>query len=453
MAISLGGLASGIDTGSLIDSLMGVAQRPINQMAARKTQLDSASSTISSLSTKLATLKTAALALSTTVGFASFAATSSDTAVVATASGAANVGSYSVTVEALARAQKSRSAVFASATTALDMAGSFDIQVGTGEAKAVSVQNSDTLSDIAAKISASGARVSASVMNDGTGYRLLVQGLDSGAANSFTLGESSTSLGFGSPGNTYETARDAAFTVDGMPATSPTNQVTGVLAGLKLALTKVTTSPLTVQVTSDSTALKTKVTSFVTAYNDFVNSGHNAAGFGNNKATNPVLSADSAIRSSLRKVGGLLSNAVPGTSGKYTTMASVGLKLSREGTLSLDATKFEAAMGADVESVRRLFVTETASGATGLMKTLMAGIDSLVTGTGAPIQSRIDALSAQSKRLADTKLKAEDRLAAYEAQLKKQFTAMDQMIAKYKTQSSTLDSSILSNTSNNSNNG
>jgi flagellar hook-associated protein 2 len=453
MPISLGGLASGIDTGSLIDSLMSVANQPVNQLTTRKTQLDSASQTISSFSSKLSTLKNAALALSTTVGFASFSASSSDPAVVATASGAASVGSYSVTVEALARAQKTRSATFGSNTTALGMSGSFDIQVGTGDAKSVDVLDTDTLSDIAAKITSSGARVSASVMNDGTGYRLIVQGLDTGAASSFTLGETGTALGFGAPGNTYETARDAAFTVDNMSVTSPTNQVSGVIGGVKLALTKVTTEPLTLQISSDSTALKAKVTTFVSAYNDFINTGHTAAGFGGTKAANSFLSADSSIRTALHRIGGLVSGVVSGTSGKYTTMGSVGIKLGQDGTLTLDSTKFEAAMSSDADSVRRLFVTDTTTGATGLMKTLMSGIDGLVTGAGAPLQARIDSLSAQSKRVAEAKIKMESRLADYEQLLKKQFTAMDQLIAKYKTMSSALDSSILSNTTNNSSNG
>ena len=448
MPISLGGLASGIDTASLIASLMGVANQPVAQLTTRKTQFDSASATISSLSTKLATLKTAALALSTNVGFASFSAASSDAAVVATASGSASVGSYSVSVEALARAQKARSTTFASSTTALSLDGSFDIQVGDGTAKPVNVVSTNSLSDLAAKITSSGARVSASVMNDGTGFRLIVQGLDSGAANSFTMGDIGTSLGFGTPGNTYETARDAAFTVDGMPVTSPTNQVTGVIAGVKLALTKVTTAPSTVQVTSDGSALKSKVTSFVTAYNDFINTGHSAAGFGGVKATNLVLSADSSIRTALQRIGGLVSGAVAGATGKYTTLNSVGMKLSREGTLSLDATKFDEAMTADAESVRRLFVTDALSGSTGLMKTLMSGIDALVTGAGAPIQARIDSLSAQSKRMAANKIKMETRLVAYEQLLKKQFLNMDQLIGKYKTQQSSLGSISTSGNSN-----
>jgi flagellar hook-associated protein 2 len=440
MAISLGGIASGIDTSSLIDSLVSVARQPITQLTSRKTQLDSASQTVSSLSTKLSTLKNAALALSTSVGFSSFSSTSSDAAVVASATGAASVGSYAVSVTALARAQKSRSATFASSSTPLEMAGAFELKVGSASPYSIEVVVSDTLADIAGKISASGARVTASVMNDGTGARLLVQGLDSGAENAFTMTETDTTLGFGAPGNTYETAQDAALTVDGMPVTSKTNQVTGVLPGLKLALTKLTTSPATVQVTADSSALKTKVSTFITAYNDFVNAGHLAAGFGGNKAQNSVLTADSAVRTALHRIGGLMSNAIPGTSGRYTTMASAGITGSREGTLSLDATKFEAAMNADPESVRRLFVTEPSMGATGLMKTLMTAVDDLVKGDKAPLQARIDSLGAQSKRLATSQEKMESRLADYEELLKKQFTQMDQMVNKYKTQTTQLSS-------------
>jgi flagellar hook-associated protein 2 len=440
--ISLGGLASGIDTGSLTTSLMAVANQPLDQLNARKAQVDSASATVSGLANRLSSLKAAALALSTNVGFASFSASSSDPGVVATASGSGSIGSYAVSVEALASSQKARSTTFLSSTTALGQSGSLALQVGSGTASSVQVLPTDTLADLATKITASGSRVSASVMNDGTGFRLIVQGVDSGAANSFTLGETGTALGFGAPDATYGTAADARFTVDGMHATSPSNQISGAIAGVKLALTKVTTSAATVQVTADSTALKTKVTALITAYNDFINNSHIATGFGGNKPANKVLSADSAVRSALHKIGNLMSNVVPGTSGKYTTMGVIGLKLGQDGTITLDSTKFDAAMTADPDSVRRLFVTDATTGATGLMKTLMTGVDGLVTGNGATIQSRIDALNAQSKRLADSATRMQVHLDDYQAQLKKSFTNMDQLVAKYKTMQASLGSLV-----------
>ncbi len=452
MTFSLGGLASGIDTTSIVDSLVAVAQQPITALDKRKAQLDSASQTISSLSTKLAALKTASLALSTSVGFSSFTATSSDAAVVTSTTGSANVGSYDIAVTALARAQKTRSTSFPSSTTALNLAGSLDLQVGTGTAVPVAVLATDTLTDIAAKITSSGAKVSASVVKDGTGSRLFIQGLETGAENAFTVTENGADFGFSASGSTYQTAQDAALTIDTLPITSKTNQITDAIPGVKLALTKLTTSPATVQVAADPATLKQKITSFVNAYNDVVNAGHSAAGFGGTKATNSVLAADSAVRAALHTIGGMFSTEIPGTSGLYTTMGSIGLGVSRDGTLSLNATKFDAAVGASPESVRRLFVTDTATGATGLMTSMMSTVDKLLAAKG-PIQSRINSFSAQSKRLADSRIKMQERVDDYGEHLKKQFTAMDQLISKYKTQGAALDAATSTNNSSGSNDG
>lgn len=447
MAFSLGGLASGIDTGSLVDGLMGVARQPVNALTTKKTEVDAASQTISGVSSKLSALKTAALALSTSVGFSSFTASSSDAAVVATATGGASTSSYAVNVTALARAQKTRSQTFPSSSTALGTAGSLAIKVGTGNAINVAITATDTLSDIAAKISSSGARVAASVMNDGTGNRLILQGLDTGAENAFTITETNVSFGLNAGGATYETAQDAQLTVDGMAVTSKTNQVTGVIAGVKLALTKVTTSPATVQVSTDPAALKTKINAFVNAYNDFVNTGHAAAGWGGTKATNATLAADSSVRTALHRIGSLMSSAVPGTSGAYRTMANVGITGRRDGTLAFDATKLEAALAADPASVRKLFVTDAATGATGLMSTFMSTVDSLIVGEGAPIQARLTSLGTRSKRLADQKTKMEARLTDYETQLKKQFTQMDQLVGKYQAMQGSVTSITKTSTS------
>ena len=189
MPFSLGGLASGIDTNALVEGLMGVARQPSDQLAAKKTQVDGASATVSTFSSKLSALKTAALALTTNVGFASSVASSSDPSVVATATGSVSAGSFAVTVGKLARAQKTRSTATPE-TGALGMAGSLDIQVGGSPAnlKNVAIVATDTLADIASKISSSGARVTASVLNTTDGYRLVINnGPDSGESVCYRL--------------------------------------------------------------------------------------------------------------------------------------------------------------------------------------------------------------------------------------------------------------------------
>lgn len=435
MTITLGGLASGIDTQSLIDGLVAAAKQPITQLATRKSQIDAASTTVSQISSKLSALKTAALALTTTTGFASYAATSTDNSVVGSATGAAQVGSYDVTVSQLASTQKTRAtASFASSTTALGLTGSFAIQVGTGAAVNVTIAAGDSLGDIASKISASGTRVAASLMNDGSGYRLALQGLDTGASNAFTITETGTSFGF----TNYRPAQDAVFEVDDIPMTRASNQVTGAIGGVTLALTKVTTTPATITISSDTGSLKQKINALVSAYNDVVNAGHAAAGFGSATASNPVLQADGAIRTSLHRINDVVTGAVPGATGVYRTLYAIGMSLNNDGTLTFDGAKLDAAMAADPTGVRRLFVTDVSIGATGVMKTLTDAVDKLTTGQGAPIKARLDSLSAQSKRLADSQTEIQTRVDSYQTQLQKQFSAMDQIVGKYKTMANAL---------------
>ncbi|AKU94728.1 Flagellar hook-associated protein FliD [Labilithrix luteola] len=448
MGLSIGGVASGIDTQSIINTLMSVAQQPVTDLTNKKSLVDSASQTISTFSSKLSALKNAALALSTTVGFASYSATSSDASIVASVSGSSSVGTYAVEVSQLAKAQKSRSTAFATSSDSLGMTGPLTITDGRGKSFDVDIQANDSLSSIASKISSSGARVSASVLSDGTGYRLLVQGLDTGASNAFTVSQSgNVALGFDAPTSVYDAAQDAKFTVDKMELTSKTNQVTGVIPGVKLALTKVTTGPVTVGVSGDSSSVKQKITAFVNAYNDVINSGHAAAGFGTAKANNSVLAGDNSIRTALHKLGGIVGGLVPGATGSYRTLGAAGVALTKDGTLSFDATKFDAALAADPTTVSRLFVTDAGTGATGLMKTIMDSVTSLVTGSKSPIQARIDSLSAQSKRLDDSKTALQDRLDKYQEQLKKQFAAMDAAVGKYQQMQSALTASLSSGSS------
>ncbi len=439
MPVQLTGLA-GFDSSTVVSQLVALAQKPVTDIDSQKSLVDSASVTMNNFSTKLNALKTAATALSTSSGFTSMAATSSDTGIVASVTGAALPSSYTVNVTQLARVQKSRGAAETSMTDALNRSGDLTFQIGTGDPIAVNVLPSDSLADIATKINQTGARISANVVNaDGT-YHLTIQGLDTGNDNAFTITENSVSFGFSNPSSVIETAEDARLTVDGLLVRRPTNQITGAIGGVTLALTKTTSSPATLNVTGDSTSLKTKINAFVTAYNDVVNSAHSATGYGTSKASNSVLSADSAIRRSLDRVSSIVTGLVPGATGAYTSLATVGVSLTRDGLMSFDSAKLDTALGKDPVAVQKLFVTDTSLSATGVMKTLGDAVTSLITTDGGPIKSRIAALSAQSKRLSDSRAAKQKRVDEYEKQLKAQFSKLDIAMSRYQSMASALTS-------------
>ncbi len=433
--ISFGGLASGLDTNALIDGIMQAERIPLAQLQTRKKDLGAAKDAISSITSKMAALRSAAQALISSVSFSSLKATSSDPSVVSAIAGAPQPGSYTVEVTKIAREQRSYSDPQSSSTTALGVSGTMNIQVGSGNSFQFTIDPADTLTDVASKIAGSGARVATSVVYDGTGYRLQVRGLDLGAAN--TVQMSGTTLGLANPANTYQSAQDAEFKVDGLPMTRTTNQVTGAVPGLTLALTKENVTS-TVTVESDSEALKKKIQALVTAYNDVVAAGQGAAGYGTNKPQVKELTGDSSIRSVLDGIARIISSPVAGTSGKYTTLGSVGLGTDRDGKLKLDEAKLTAALGADPVAVSKLFVEDASIGASGAMKTFMTVVDQLATNESAALRTRKESLEKLTARLDVDAEAIERRLSLYETQLRERFAQLEVIVSKYKTQGGAL---------------
>lgn len=439
MSITISGLSSGLDVDAIIDGLVAAESAPLNRLATKKSDVQAASTTISGLSTKLSTLRSAANDLADLSHFASYAATSSDSAVVATVTGAAAPSAYDVKVTSIAAEQRTYSDAQTSSTDALGLGGTLSIQVGSGAAIDVNVTAGDSLSAIASKISSSGARVAASVVYDGSAYKLQVRGLDTGASNAITFGESGFSLGLSTLANTFQKASNAVIEVDGMTVSRANNQFVGVLPGVTLTVTKKTATPATVSVAADPDGLATKIGSFVKAYNDVINSAHTAIGFGTKTATNKELAGDSTIRSALEKVTRIIGSPVTGASGKYKTLTSVGLESNSDGTLKLDTTKLKSALAADSASVSRLFVVDAASGATGAMGSMKSVIDKLTSGSTSPLQARMDALSKTLTRIDTDSDAIQRRLDAYQTQLRAKFSALESIMTAQKGQLSALE--------------
>jgi len=146
-----------------------------------------------------------------------------------------------------------------------------------------------------------------------------------------------------------------------------------------------------------------------------------AAGHGSTTASNTVLASDSTLRSISNKLSTTLQTVLG--SGPYNTLNSVGVSLQKNGTLSLDSTKLEAALNIDPNSVSTLFAGNGST--TGVMSTLSKAIATYnQTGTGLLLTHKNDLQSRISEYT--TRINTEqDRLNAYQTLLQKQFTQMD----------------------------
>jgi flagellar hook-associated protein 2 len=426
--ITFGGIGSGIDTEAIVTGLVKASSEQLNALKGRASDTHSAVSSLSDIASLLGRLKSSADALADVRSASAYTAAVNGTGVVATATGVALPGTFSVEVQSLAKEHRSYSDSFtAAATDALAQTGTIKFGVGTGTPASIAVTAADSLQTIADKINAAGLRVSASIFNDGTTNRLQIRGMDTGAASAVSITETGTALGLSKVANRFQAAGDSRVLIDGFTVTRPTNQIVGAIQGVTLAVTAETTSPAVVTVASDPASLGTKVKSVVDNFNAIVTKVHTLAGFGSTKGTSAVLSGDSTLRNITSSLSSAMQTNVGGTS-KYQTLGSIGVSLTRDGTLSLDQGKLGAAMADDAAGVARVLAGDdkAGSGAMDIMSKLMSSLTQ--TGTGI-LTVKQTSLDTRAKSLDQSSTRENDRLTKYADDLRKQFTAMDSTVA------------------------
>jgi flagellar hook-associated protein 2 len=206
---------------------------------------------------------------------------------------------------------------------------------------------------------------------------------------------------------------------------------------VSLAITQPTTQPATVTIAPNSSAVATQVQAFVTAYNAVVTAGHTDAGYGTAAASNALLQGDGAIRSSLDQLSQLAAEQVPGATGNYTSLGSVGVTLNDDGTLTFDQTAFTAAMQADPTGVTNLFAS-SASSSTGIMNAVNSIVNSQTDPQTGAITAELNSFSTRNSALNSQISSLQLQVSNYQTQLQNEFTAMNSQLAQYKNESSAL---------------
>lgn len=322
---------------------------------------------------------------------------------VSVPAGLSPTGNFALEVTQLAQGQTLVSRGLAS-RDALVGEGTLNIRFGTvagasftadaaRDPLAITVTADDTLTTLAAKITRdSGGTVNAYVAQGSGGAQLVLKGAE-GAASGFVLEPVSAS---GAPvavpgdlsylawnpasdaGELRAGAQDAAFLLDTVALTSPTNRVTGLPGGFTLDLTATNNgAPTTLTFASNIAAISGVMGDFVAALNDIVAQVNELAA--------PVggqLGNDPGARELRRDLAALAGQVVmPGaTDGQPRTLADLGLSLNRDGTFRLDTARLNRALDSSPDAVAAMFTT----GVSGVFATVdrFARANSLVSDPG-----------------------------------------------------------------------
>lgn len=428
--LSLSGLASGLDTESIISQLMSVEQAPRTRMALQDTQAQSRQTQLRDLATKLNAVRDAAGALGSVSTWApTQSLTSSDAARVGVrALGSAAPGTHLVEVSSLAVSAQHAFDYTASASAQSIAIGGFTLAV-------------DPNSDAATVAQAINARDDAPVSAVVAGGKLVFTSRTSGAGGDFSV--AATPLLAEDPAYARAGA-DAAYTLDGVAKTSTSNVITDAVLGVELTLKSTTTGPVSVGAGDpgvDKDAIKAKVASFVSAYNGVVDlirakvaekpvpnatttTDQNKGLFYGDTMLNGLLSS---LRSSIGDLSDIgISTGAPSGAAKFSSDAVAG-------HLTVDDTKLTAALAGDTRALQ----TRLADFGARLKNAVSPA-------SGSPIDNRLTSEDATRKRLADAMATMDTRLADKEKRLRAQFAAMESALAAAQSAQSQLTSQLSS---------
>ena len=361
MPITSTGISSGLDVELLVTQLVAA------DIGAPARRLDSQEASYLSKVTALGSLKGAVsgfqgvlTGISSGSTYQGKSASSTDaTTVGITASKGARQSNYSVSVSALATAQ-SLALAGSTFTSISDAVGTGTVSITDGAATtAVTINaNNNSLAGLADAINASSAKATANIVNDGSGYRLLLTADETGLANALTITVSSDSdsndtdnagLSRFASANLTQTvaASDAAFAVNGLAMSSSKNTVTTAIEDVTLTLNKISASGETVNlsIADDTSSISTSFIGFLKGYNDLMKTLNELSGYNSATGRGSVLTGDATIRTLQSNLRSLVNSEVENYFGPQKSLADLGVTTSvSDGTLSVNDTIFSSVL-------------------------------------------------------------------------------------------------------------
>jgi flagellar hook-associated protein 2 len=440
---NINGISTGVDTTALINAIVAQKGAGLTRLQAQRTLNDTKTTALNSLSSELSALSISMLSLQDSFNSRTVTSTDINNAyVTATGKGVAT-GNYDVTVHTVAtKGRVSATLDSGGAPTNLAVASptdsvnssiftpgapaSFAIQGTDGVIKTVTMtEGSNTLNGLAAAINASGAGVTAQVVNTGKGakpYQLVLSAKDTGTGTTqgvVSIVDITNQSGgsAGAPANklgilagTVDSlpapkavtggltsavsgakATDATFSLNGIELTRGTNVVKDAADGMTFTLKQGgQAGTTTLTVAPDKGGATTAMQTFITNYNKLV-TDYKTASTSTKNADGSIKQAPLANDTSTRAFMANLQSALKGASAgmpsstTYRTLASMGVSSLPDGTLNMNIIAFQTAMGNDLTAALNLFKfsgTSTSQNVTvksGASQTATGNVDFAIT--------------------------------------------------------------------------
>lgn len=433
------GIGSGLDINALVDKLVAAERMAGDaQLTRRESKATLQISALASLKGTLSSFQDTLEPLKDTDGFTPHSATSSDEDIfTASALTGAATGSYQVEVLALAKSQQLASSPFASSgtvvgtgTLTISIGGkSFDIEIDSSSSNLGGIRN-------AINQATDNSGVQATIINEVNGSRLLLSSAKTGATQTITVTRSGGDGGLDqlvyNPGTLanltqLQAPQDAHLRVGGLTGYdhySANNAVSGLVDGVTLNL-KATTAlntPVTVDIANDTSAITERVKAFIEGYNALSSKMAQLRSYDATTKTAGPLLGDALLLGIESQLRSDLTNPVSGLSGA-NLLSSIGITRQFDGTLELDESQLSEALETDLNSVAAIFGSKG-----GVAARLSENIGARLA-TDAGLEARNTSLQKEITKIQDDKAALDARMLLIEDRYRRQFTAMDTLLA------------------------
>jgi flagellar hook-associated protein 2 len=431
---------NGFDFGSIIDAIMQYESQPLTALQTQQQSVKDKDAALVQLNSFISSLQTSASSLTNASTFSNVASTSSDPTIATTTAGSgALAGRYDVSIAFLAKGQVTTSTNgYGALDDVVADSGSLSFTIDGTTTTAIDITQATTLAELKDAINNQGSGVVASIVNTGSSYKLVVSSRATGATNGFTINSALANgggavVGFAagqSPtaGNVQD-ARDSQFSVNGLPITSSSNDITDAIPGMTLKL--ITAGNVVVDVNPDYGAVKDSLKSVVTQYNKLKEFFARQSGNDPLTGKRAPLGGDSIMRQALNDLRSVVLGA-NSNGGRYQYLAEIGVELTANGELKLDETKFNAAINGYPSDVEKLFQGTTGSGIFDEMKTRLDALDG-TAGLIKTTRTSIDnTLKSYRSRIESQQLRLDIR----RQELTRMYAAADEAMSKLSAMSS-----------------
>jgi flagellar hook-associated protein 2 len=439
MGFTIGGLSTGMDTNTIIDKLMEIERQPIVRLEAKKTEQNQRLTAFTTFNTKLGALLNKVDRLETSRDLIARSVTASaEDMLSATAGSTAVPGSYEVKVLSLAQVEKQVYLGVADKNTTTFGTGTLSINnAALSSPVSIDIDSSNnTLEGLRDAINTKSTEhgVTASIVNDGSGtpYRLVLSGASVENAG-ITLDASGLGAGASLPGidaAVSRSANQARVTVDGILIVGNTNTLTEAVPGLTLDLKSTDVTPplganpspaeldaakagakvTTLAVKTDEEGIKTRITDFVSAFNDLVKASKDDA-----------LASDSGVRAILGSFRGMLTSSSGGTG-----LFQLGIFTQKDGTLEVNSDKLATAVKENLSGIESLLVGS--AGIDGVAVKLKASLTTLGNTNSGFLAGRKNSIDSTIRRLEKEIVRNESLMEYREKRLIAQFSGLEELV-------------------------